>query len=220
MWSDNETDFDLLDVRHLVAAVTTTVTDQRLLPATLGVYGAWGSGKSSVILMARAELQRDESILCVTFNGWQFEGYEDAKAALMGSVLDAILVRQSLAPKALELGKKLLKRVDWFRLLGWAGKSVITLTTGLPTFGVGALAGAARDAITAAPKKLEGLDVEEAKKLLKEAPDGLLQRARRMLPARFAAWSHPARASVITRAGSSSERAPVGEGGTTPFSDC
>lgn len=43
MWSDNEADFDLLDVRHLVAAVTTSVNDERLLPLTFGVYGAWGS---------------------------------------------------------------------------------------------------------------------------------------------------------------------------------
>lgn len=83
MWSDNEADFDLLNACHLVAAVTTTVTDERLLPLTLGVYGAWGSGKSSVILISRAVLEQDESILSVSFNGWQFEGYEDAKAALM-----------------------------------------------------------------------------------------------------------------------------------------
>jgi hypothetical protein len=172
MWSDNEADFDLLDVRHLVAAVTTTVTDERLLPLTLGVYGAWGSGKSSVIRMSRAVLEQDESILCVSFNGWQFEGYEDAKAALMGTVLDAILGRRTLSQKAVDLGKKLLRRVDWFRLLGWAGKSVVTLTTGLPAFGVGALVDATRDALGAVPKKLEGMDVEEVKKLLEEAPDG------------------------------------------------
>jgi hypothetical protein len=86
----------------------------------------------------------------------------------MGTVLDAVLERRSLPEEAVALGKKLLKRVDWFRLLGWAGKSVVTLTTGLPAIGVGTLV----EAGAAAVRKAGDIDVDEAKKLLKEAPDG------------------------------------------------
>ena len=43
--------------------------------------------------MLRAELEKDKSILCLTFNGWLFEGYDDAKTALMGSILDEIQER-------------------------------------------------------------------------------------------------------------------------------
>jgi predicted KAP-like P-loop ATPase len=28
--------------------------------------------------------------MSLTFNGWLFEGYEDAKTALMGSIIDAL----------------------------------------------------------------------------------------------------------------------------------
>ena len=49
MWADNEAVVDLLNVQHLVGAVIRVVTDDRLDPVTVGVYGDRGSGKSSVI---------------------------------------------------------------------------------------------------------------------------------------------------------------------------
>jgi len=39
MWSDNETEIDLLGFEHLVTAVTSIVNNETLLPATIGVYG-------------------------------------------------------------------------------------------------------------------------------------------------------------------------------------
>ena len=80
MWSDNETPVDLLGFQHLVAAITKIVGNDDLLPATLGVFGDWGGGKSSLLQMAKAELEKHEGILVLSFNGWLFEGYEDAKS--------------------------------------------------------------------------------------------------------------------------------------------
>lgn len=90
MWADNEAVVDLLNVQHLVGAVIRVVTDDRLDPVTVGVYGDWGSGKSSVIQLVRQQIAGDPDLLCVYFNGWRFEGYEDAKAALAATILEEI----------------------------------------------------------------------------------------------------------------------------------
>lgn len=90
MWADNEATVDLLNVQHLVSAVLRVVADDRLDPVTVGVYGDWGSGKSSVIRLVRQQIAADPALLCVYFNGWRFEGYEDAKAALAATILEEI----------------------------------------------------------------------------------------------------------------------------------
>ena len=90
MWTDNEAEIDLLQFDYLASAIVGLIATPHLLPTTIGVFGDWGSGKSSLLKMVQAELVEDASVLCLTFNGWLFEGYEDAKSALMGTVLDEI----------------------------------------------------------------------------------------------------------------------------------
>lgn len=36
----------------------------------------------------------DDSILTVRFNGWLFEGYEDAKTALCGTILERYMMKE------------------------------------------------------------------------------------------------------------------------------
>ena len=110
MWADNETDFDLLGFDYLVDGLVVALTEPRLLPVTIGVLGDWGSGKSSLMLIAAAELgaerradageqsadnddadhdEEDSPYLCVPFSPWQYEDLEDVKVALMNTVLNA-----------------------------------------------------------------------------------------------------------------------------------
>lgn len=126
MWSDNETAVDLLSVKHLVGAVTGTICNDRVLPATIGIFGDWGSGKSSLVKMVTKEFEGQDDVLCLTFNGWLFEDYEDAKAALMGTIIDEIKEKRELTAKAKELIKSLIKRVDWFRLAFLMTKHAVT----------------------------------------------------------------------------------------------
>ncbi len=122
MWSDNETAIDLLGYKHLVASVTGIVRDDSLSPATVGVFGDWGGGKSSLLKMVEDELKNDPDTLVLTFNGWLFEGYDDAKSALMGVILDEIKNNRKLSAKGAELFQKLIRRVNWFRVAGAAVK--------------------------------------------------------------------------------------------------
>lgn len=117
MWADNEADVDLLGFDYLVDELEIVLTEQRLLPVTVGVAGEWGSGKSSLMRLAKRRLEapeHDDAYLCVEFSPWRHEDSEDVKAALMATVMDAL--ERRLRDRALEPG--VLERVG--RLRRWA----------------------------------------------------------------------------------------------------
>jgi KAP family P-loop domain len=173
MWSDNETSIDLLGFQHLTKAARNIVENERLLPATIGIYGDWGSGKSSLIQMVKAELEKDEDIVVLSFNGWLFEGYEDAKTALMGTILEELLSHRNFLRKASEeakkLGKRLLKRVNLLKVVTATGKLLLAAkTAGVAPLVLG-LSGSSD--LVEAGKQL----TEKAKSLDLPSPEGLLK---------------------------------------------
>jgi hypothetical protein len=128
MWHDNETSVDLLGFDYLSDALVEVLTEARLLPVTVGVFGDWGSGKSSLMRMARDQLDAQAGVATIEFSAWQFESYEDVKAALMQVILQRLQQEQGLSETAMGLREKLLKRVDWFYALSLAATHVATLT--------------------------------------------------------------------------------------------
>ncbi len=130
MWNDNESLSDYIDYSHLSKAVTTIIDTDNLLPCSIGIYGDWGSGKSSLMRMVEKKYEDDSDILVIKFNGWLFEGYEDAKSVLMGRIVDEIISKRKFSEKAVKYAAKLLKRVDWIKVAGSSlkyGMSFLTL---------------------------------------------------------------------------------------------
>lgn len=130
MWNDNESLSDYIDYSHLLKAVTTIIDTDNLLPCSIGIYGDWGSGKSSLMRMVEQKYEDDSDILAIKFNGWLFEGYEDAKSVLMGRIVDEIISQRKFSEKAIKYAAKLLKRVDWIKVAGSSvkyGMSFLTL---------------------------------------------------------------------------------------------
>lgn len=118
MWKDNETELDFLDYDYLINVLKDTITDDNLLPASIGVSGDWGSGKSSLMYMCKKRLEKeDEKIKCLVFNGWLFESYDDAKSAILGSILDEIAKQKRMSSKAKSILKGLYDSVDKFKLV-------------------------------------------------------------------------------------------------------
>ena len=117
MWKDSEADIDFLNFNYLAEQVVEISKDEKLSPATIGVYGDWGSGKSTLMKMVKKSLDADKNTLTVEFNGWLFEGYEDAKTALCGTILDEMRTHETLFAKGKEKIKALLKKVDGGKLL-------------------------------------------------------------------------------------------------------
>ena len=50
MWPDKETNIDYLNFRYLVDLIVEIAMNRELTPSTIGLYGDWGSGKSSLTL--------------------------------------------------------------------------------------------------------------------------------------------------------------------------
>ena len=138
MWSDNETDIDLLGFQVHADLIKSVVTDASLLPVTVGVFGDWGSGKSSVTKMLERSLQDNDGIATIYFNGWQFEGYDDARSALIYSILIELAEHKRLGPK-IEAGvRDLIRKVDWLRLANTGLQIGVPLLTAWLSAGAGA----------------------------------------------------------------------------------
>lgn len=136
MWTDNETDLDLLGFRVHAELVRAVVVDPKLLPVTIGVFADWGGGKTSLMKMLETSLDpeswpkdsperlRTDKIACLYFNGWLFEGYDDAKSAILSSVLLALGEHTRLGPKVRKRCVSLLKSVNWMRVASLGMKHV------------------------------------------------------------------------------------------------
>jgi hypothetical protein len=110
------------------------IKDETVLPVTIGVFGDWGSGKSSILKIIYEELKgedddtlKDETLV-LYFNGWVFEGYDDAKAALLESIIEQFGKHKQLKSKVKDEILKLLKSVNWMRILGLSFKKIIVPT--------------------------------------------------------------------------------------------
>ena len=130
--SDHETPIDLLYYDAIAETVVKRVLESKTQPITVGVHGDWGAGKSSVLAMAEKRFAANEKVLCIKFNGWQFQGFEDAKAALIESIItelrDAKKENEGLQTKAASL----LKRVNYLKLAKKGAPWVFSLFTGIP----------------------------------------------------------------------------------------
>jgi hypothetical protein len=85
--SDNPQDEDLLGYMPYVNAMAGVLSGQDLqTPFTVGIYGRWGTGKSTFMHLLRKQLEA-ESLECFTFHPWQFDQKDDVWKALILTVL-------------------------------------------------------------------------------------------------------------------------------------
>jgi len=148
VWQDNETEIDLLGFDVHADLIRSVITDPSVLPVTVGVFGDWGGGKSSIMKMLQKELSNEETypnVVCLYFNGWTFEGYEDAKSALLSSILIQLGEHKKFGAKAKDWAVKLLKRLKWMEMGKLAVKHV-----GIPIVAAAATGGLAAAPVAAA----------------------------------------------------------------------
>ena len=132
MWNDKESEIDLLGYRKLSNTVTSLIKDDRLSPLTIGIHGDWGAGKTSMVKFVETELKQDKKVLCLTFNGWLFEGYSDAKSVMMESIIIGLKESRPRNQKVKDAAVNLIRKVNWLKTVKRLGGLALTMTTGIP----------------------------------------------------------------------------------------
>src|SRR5689334_5204720 len=121
MWPDNETDRDFLNFSGVSDTVAEIIVQARGRPISIGVSGAWGIGKSSMIkltmasLAKRPRLEGEREFIFVEFNAWLYQGYDDARAALIDVIATKLDSEAQARKRGIDKAKDLLKRVNWLR---------------------------------------------------------------------------------------------------------
>lgn len=124
MWSDKETSDDFLGFSIHANLIKNVVLEDNNLPVTIGLYGDWGSGKSSVLKILEKILEQDkENTAVITFDGWAYESFDDAKMSLISGIVDKVLSCRIWEEKVLTCGKNLKDKIFSMRSLMWSLKN-------------------------------------------------------------------------------------------------
>ena len=159
LWADNPTADDLLGFTDIAEPIIGALDQDNLDPVAIGVFGDWGSGKTTVLeIIQKALADRDEVVVVYT-RPWEYDPATDPKATLIAEVLAD--VREAVADdegKIDRLGaevvdhfKRLAKRIKWSKAISLAAKTAGGLT--LPSIDelMGVLGDAPEDAVPAEP---------------------------------------------------------------------
>lgn len=189
MWHDVETTKDLLNFDIVAKIAAQLVRDSGGHPLSIGVSGSWGTGKSSLVKMIGAALAKEDSskdkYIFLEFNAWLYQGYDDARMALLQSVADKLCAEADERKSCIEKALDFAKRVKWLR----AGKLLLPTITGAVIGGalggplgamVGAVGGLCKDTMPS-PEDLEKVKTAYAN-LQPELSELMRERESRSLP--------------------------------------
>ena len=120
MLNDAETRIDYLNFKIVADPVAQMIIQGGDKPVSIGVSGNWGAGKSSMVGMIAESLKATEEAgkyIFLDFNAWLYQGYEDARLALLQRVADELAKVVKDNTSAYEKFKEFLGRVNWFKII-------------------------------------------------------------------------------------------------------
>lgn len=184
MWADNETEIDFLNFTSVADTVAEIVVQADNRPVSIGVSGAWGVGKSSMIKLIRRSLAKRDAdparYLFVEFNAWLYQGYDDVRAALLEIIANALKIEAEKRKTGVDKATELLSRVDWLRVGRLTVGTAASLALGLPPTGLfGEMFRYAKELAAGKPDEhtLESLDtavgktIDESKQIIRPKPE-------------------------------------------------
>lgn len=132
LWPDNPTAHDLLGFSDVADPVEEALLRDRLDPVAIGVFGDWGSGKSTVLEILRQSLGGRARVVVVYTRPWEYDPNIDPKATLIAEVLAG--VRAEVAKDATRMDKlagrfkSLVSRVQWSKAVTLVANSALSLS--------------------------------------------------------------------------------------------
>ena len=191
MWSDQESEIDYLNFSEVSELAVDILTTPSMLPVSLGIFGQWGAGKSSLLKLIEKELKslngKESKFILVNFDAWLYQGYDDARVAILEVIATKLNDAAKENKSLLEKTKSLLARINIFRTMGYIAEGA-ALLHGVPTRGL------ISKAINSGEKFLDGFtgerqltgkDYQDASKEVKDvkkAASGILKDVQKITP--------------------------------------
>lgn len=140
MWNDVETTQDFLNFSVIARTVAELISESGEKPISIGISGSWGTGKSSMVKMIGETLrhidEKDKNYVFLEFNAWLYQGYDDARSALLQAVSDKLLEESqkcnNLEKDLTNKVKSFINRINWLQVV----KMAVPLSMGLMPGGV------------------------------------------------------------------------------------
>jgi predicted KAP-like P-loop ATPase len=82
------------------------------------------------------DVKEGNSFVFVEFNAWLYQGYDDARAALMEVIANTLTEEANSRQKGIDKAKEFLKRVNWLRVVKTGISIAAPLAFGLPPTGL------------------------------------------------------------------------------------
>ncbi|GAB2899875.1 KAP family P-loop NTPase fold protein [Neomicrococcus lactis] len=136
LWSDEPATQDLLAFRAVAETAADAIFDDGLDPVAIGLSGAWGSGKTSVLELIKSEIKERSSgsereVLVIPTQPWLYDPAVGPKESLIAEVLGALSKEfketDPVGQAGLEAFKKLVRKVNWSKAVKMAAKTAITM---------------------------------------------------------------------------------------------
>lgn len=137
MWSDKETLHDFLGYSGYVEVLADICTQSSLAPLTLGIFGPWGSGKTSLMTMLQRHLDaqtKGAGVKTLWFNAWRYEGRDEAQSALIHAIISKLEEDKSLGQDVRDTLTKLKSSANVLKLAKVITKTAITLVPDIEGF--------------------------------------------------------------------------------------
>lgn len=116
VFPDDVAAVDLLHAEPLARTIVEVMQAHPKHGLVLGIHGDWGAGKSTVLSLVERGLAKHDGVATLWFNGWEYEGFEDAKIAILEGIIRHLQQNKKFFEKAKDLFRRLRKRLDYMKL--------------------------------------------------------------------------------------------------------
>lgn len=93
-------------------------------PFTIGIFGEWGTGKTSLMRLMQSNLKKNKNVITVWFNAWRYEKEEHPIVPLLATIIRELQLNRTFSQSLTNQGRELLNALRAVAY-GFSAKSTV-----------------------------------------------------------------------------------------------